>query len=79
MLISGYVTPPGVEANPPEEHGTADVTGDRYTDLVTTKPDGTMWLYSNNFNRDGGQPYTTCGRSVRLERVRPDRRGGCHR
>ncbi|MEU7249004.1 hypothetical protein AB0A87_12825, partial [Streptomyces sp. NPDC045251] len=35
----------------------ADATGDGYTDLVALKPDGTMWLYSNNFNRDNGDPY----------------------
>ena len=36
----------------------ADVTGDRFTDMVATKPDGTMWLYSNNFVRDDGRPYS---------------------
>ncbi|MDQ7905788.1 tachylectin-related carbohydrate-binding protein [Phytohabitans sp. ZYX-F-186] len=35
----------------------ADATGDGFTDLVALKPDGTMWLFSNNFVRDGGQPY----------------------
>ncbi|WP_345626761.1 FG-GAP-like repeat-containing protein, partial [Streptomyces thinghirensis] len=35
----------------------ADATGDGYTDLVALKPDGTMWLYSNNFVRDDGDPY----------------------
>ncbi|MDQ7905787.1 FG-GAP-like repeat-containing protein [Phytohabitans sp. ZYX-F-186] len=58
VLISGYVTPPGVEATPPDDHGLADVTGDGFTDLVAFKPDGTMWLYSNNFVRDGGWPYS---------------------
>ncbi|GLY97932.1 VCBS repeat-containing protein [Actinoplanes sp. NBRC 103695] len=36
----------------------ADVTGDRFTDLVATKADGTMWLYSNNIVRDDGIPYS---------------------
>ncbi|GLY97931.1 hypothetical protein [Actinoplanes sp. NBRC 103695] len=36
----------------------ADVTGDRFTDMVATKPDGTMWLYSNNIVRDDGRPYS---------------------
>ncbi|GAA5204824.1 hypothetical protein GCM10023323_09440 [Streptomyces thinghirensis] len=35
----------------------ADATGDGYTDLVALKPDGTLWLYSNNFVRDDGDPY----------------------
>ncbi|QNP74757.1 hypothetical protein IAG44_38455 [Streptomyces roseirectus] len=35
----------------------ADATGDGFTDLVALKPDGTMWLYSNNFVRDDGIPY----------------------
>ncbi|WP_162561479.1 CHAP domain-containing protein, partial [Salinispora mooreana] len=34
----------------------ADVTGDGYTDLVARKPDGTLWLYSNNIERDNGVP-----------------------
>ncbi|MGW8065238.1 FG-GAP repeat domain-containing protein [Streptomyces ziwulingensis] len=37
----------------------ADATGDGYTDLVAFKPDGTMWLYSNNFTRDNGTPYNS--------------------
>ncbi|MFE0800417.1 FG-GAP repeat domain-containing protein, partial [Streptomyces sp. NPDC058834] len=41
----------------------ADATGDGYTDLVATKSDGTMWLYSNNFVRDGGKPYSS-GRQI---------------
>ncbi|WP_223874435.1 FG-GAP repeat domain-containing protein [Salinispora mooreana] len=36
----------------------ADVTGDGYTDLVARKPDGTLWLYSNNIVRDNGVPYS---------------------
>jgi hypothetical protein len=36
----------------------ADVTGDGFSDLVGVKADGTMWLFSNNFVRDGGTPYT---------------------
>ncbi|MEU1685443.1 CHAP domain-containing protein, partial [Micromonospora sp. NPDC005707] len=35
----------------------ADVTGDGFADLLGVKADGTMWLFSNNFNRDGGVPY----------------------
>jgi hypothetical protein len=34
------------------------VTGDGYTDLLATKPDGTMWLYPNNIERDNGVPYS---------------------
>ncbi|MFV0131689.1 tachylectin-related carbohydrate-binding protein [Streptomyces sp. HMX87] len=37
----------------------ADATGDGFTDLVALKPDGTMWLYSNNFIRDDGKPYSS--------------------
>ncbi|GAB3842342.1 hypothetical protein GCM10029963_15230 [Micromonospora andamanensis] len=37
----------------------ADVTGDGFADLVARKPDGTLWLYSNNFVRDDGDPYST--------------------
>ncbi|GGN82387.1 hypothetical protein GCM10010112_59760 [Actinoplanes lobatus] len=36
----------------------ADVTGDGYTDLVGIKPDGTMFLYANNIERDNGVPYS---------------------
>jgi hypothetical protein len=36
----------------------ADATGDGYTDLVARKPDGTLWLYSNNIERDNGVPYS---------------------
>ncbi|MFG1894680.1 CHAP domain-containing protein, partial [Micromonospora zamorensis] len=36
----------------------ADVSGDGFGDLVATKTDGSMWLFSNNYNRDGGIPYT---------------------
>ncbi|MEV5633041.1 hypothetical protein AB0L23_22345, partial [Micromonospora tulbaghiae] len=35
----------------------ADANGDGFTDLLGVKSDGTMWLFSNNFNRDGGRPY----------------------
>ncbi|RBJ04287.1 hypothetical protein DRA43_14180 [Micromonospora provocatoris] len=35
----------------------ADATGDGFADVLGVKSDGTMWLFSNNFNRDGGQPY----------------------
>nr|WP_311131920.1 VCBS repeat domain-containing M23 family metallopeptidase [Nonomuraea gerenzanensis]SBO96430.1 Membrane proteins related to metalloendopeptidases [Nonomuraea gerenzanensis] len=34
------------------------VTGDSYADVLATDGDGKMWLYSNNFVRDNGQPYT---------------------
>jgi hypothetical protein len=37
----------------------ADVTGDGYSDLVARKPDGTLWLYSNNIERDNGVPYSS--------------------
>jgi hypothetical protein len=37
----------------------ADVTGDGYTDLVARKTDGTLWLYSNNIERDNGVPYSS--------------------
>lgn len=36
----------------------ADVTGDGYRDVVAMKPDGTLWLYANNFVRDNGDAYT---------------------
>ncbi|MEV4545981.1 FG-GAP-like repeat-containing protein [Micromonospora echinaurantiaca] len=36
----------------------ADATGDGFTDLVARKTDGTLWLYPNNFVRDGGVPYS---------------------
>jgi hypothetical protein len=37
----------------------ADVTGDGYTDLVTRKTDGTLWMYPNNIERDNGVPYSS--------------------
>ncbi|MCF2435481.1 hypothetical protein LV779_16205 [Streptomyces thinghirensis] len=53
----------------------ADATGDGYTDLVALKPDGTMWLYSNNFVRDDGDPYGSVRRDrPRLEHLRPHHR-----
>ncbi|MGP3954408.1 FG-GAP-like repeat-containing protein [Nonomuraea sp. 3N208] len=36
----------------------ADVTGDGFTDLLAVDAAGKMLLYSNNFVRDDGQPYT---------------------
>ncbi|MDP4512162.1 FG-GAP repeat domain-containing protein, partial [Nonomuraea turcica] len=36
----------------------ADVTGDGFTDLLAVDAGGKMLLYSNNFVRDDGQPYT---------------------
>jgi hypothetical protein len=36
----------------------ADVTGDGFTDLLAVDAGGTMRLYSNNFVRDDGQPFT---------------------
>ncbi|BCB82850.1 hypothetical protein Psuf_001630 [Phytohabitans suffuscus] len=47
-----------IEDSSSEDRGLADVTGDGFTDLVATKSDGTMWLYSNNFLRDDGWPYS---------------------
>ncbi|MFI7266433.1 hypothetical protein ACIBP4_29515, partial [Micromonospora maritima] len=35
----------------------ADVTGDGFHDLVATKTDGSMWLFSNNYTRDSAMPY----------------------
>ncbi|GHJ52182.1 hypothetical protein Nm8I071_14890 [Nonomuraea sp. TT08I-71] len=36
-----------------------DVSGDRYADLIATKPDGTLWYYSNNITTNAnGEPYT---------------------
>ena len=37
----------------------ADVTGDGFTDLVARKPDGTLWLYANNFARNNASPFST--------------------
>ncbi|MEV4537745.1 FG-GAP-like repeat-containing protein [Asanoa sp. NPDC049518] len=37
----------------------ADVTGDGFTDLVGRKADGSLWLYPNNYVRDGGVPYSS--------------------
>ncbi|MBQ1028358.1 hypothetical protein KBX00_28830, partial [Micromonospora sp. C95] len=42
----------------------ADVTGDGFTDLVARKPDGTLLLYSNNFVRDDGIPYSQPPRQI---------------
>ncbi|HEY0535676.1 MAG TPA: glycoside hydrolase domain-containing protein [Actinoplanes sp.] len=36
----------------------ADVTGDGFTDLVAMRPDGTLWLYANNYMRDNGDAYS---------------------
>ncbi|WDZ85553.1 FG-GAP-like repeat-containing protein [Micromonospora cathayae] len=58
--IDGYISPAGVGSGTvvdqrPVGHS---VTGDSFSDLVGTKPDGTMWLYANNFVRDDGVPYS---------------------
>ncbi|WP_229075517.1 FG-GAP-like repeat-containing protein [Actinoplanes sp. DH11] len=39
----------------------ADVTGDQHADLLATKPDGTLWLYTHT--RDNTAPYST-GRQI---------------
>ncbi|MET8083266.1 FG-GAP-like repeat-containing protein [Micromonospora sp. NPDC005197] len=44
---------------PVKDPGVADVTGDGYHDLVARKTDGTLWLYSNNIERDNGVPYSS--------------------
>jgi hypothetical protein len=42
----------------------ADVTGDGFTDLLAVDTAGDLWLYSNNFVRDGGVPYNGGRREV---------------
>jgi hypothetical protein len=42
----------------------ADVTGDGFTDLLTVDTAGDLWLYSNNYLRDGGVPYNGGRRQV---------------
>ncbi|MEV0949523.1 CHAP domain-containing protein [Promicromonospora sp. NPDC050249] len=54
--IVGYTSPAGVD-DEEEPRGRHSVTGDSYADLVARKPDGTLWLYANNFVRDDGAPY----------------------
>jgi hypothetical protein len=48
----------GGDDSEPSRYFSPDVTGDGFADLVATKPDGTMWLYSNSFVRDDGVPYS---------------------
>ncbi|MFC0007277.1 LamG-like jellyroll fold domain-containing protein [Micromonospora siamensis] len=36
---------------------TADVSGDTYPDIVATKPDGTLWLYTNAGATNQTKPY----------------------
>ncbi|MFF4625294.1 FG-GAP repeat domain-containing protein [Nonomuraea jabiensis] len=57
--IDGYVSPAGVGSEPPVDEPTGNsVTGDSYADLLAVDSSGKMMLYSNNFVRDDGQPYT---------------------
>lgn len=42
----------------------ADVSGDGFADLLATKPDGTLWLYPNNFNSDRAHPFSKDVRQV---------------
>ncbi|WP_163509111.1 CHAP domain-containing protein [Fodinicola acaciae] len=49
VLISGYVTPPGVvDSPPPTKHVDGDVSGDGSADLLATKTDGSLIYCPNN-------------------------------
>ncbi|MEV6963782.1 DUF1906 domain-containing protein, partial [Hamadaea sp. NPDC051192] len=51
--------------NPAEQRRGHSITGDPYADLVGRKADGTLWLHSNNFVRDDGEPfYGSDGRKI---------------
>ncbi len=54
---TSWWTAPEVPVEPPPPPANS-VTGDRFTDLLATQNDGTMTLFSNNFTRDGGRPYS---------------------
>ncbi|MER7432482.1 CHAP domain-containing protein, partial [Nonomuraea rubra] len=54
--IVGYSSPVGVDDSEPMIGNS--VTGDSYADLLAVDSGGKMMLYSNNFARDNGQPYT---------------------
>ncbi|MET9299324.1 CHAP domain-containing protein, partial [Micromonospora aurantiaca] len=57
--IDGYISPAGIGAGAVivEKAVGHSVTGDSFHDLVARKPDGTLWLFANNFVRDDGTPY----------------------
>ncbi|MFI5836119.1 FG-GAP-like repeat-containing protein, partial [Micromonospora sp. NPDC051300] len=58
--IVGFTTAVGVTGGTTPaaaERWIADVSGDGFADLVATKSDGSMWMFPNNFNRDGGNPF----------------------
>ncbi|GAA3344935.1 hypothetical protein GCM10020358_50100 [Amorphoplanes nipponensis] len=73
LYANNYVRDDGVPFNAGQQIGAgwnafdrlvaADVTGDGYTDLVATKPDGSLWLYGNNIVRDNGTPFNA-GRQI---------------
>ncbi|MEV0310285.1 FG-GAP-like repeat-containing protein [Nonomuraea fuscirosea] len=54
--IVGYSAPVGGTSEEPRDGNS--VTGDPYADLLTVDSAGKLMLYSNNFVRDNGQPYT---------------------
>jgi hypothetical protein len=58
--IDGYISPAGVGSGTPIEEPKIghSVTGDSFTDLVARKPDGSLWLYANNYIRDNGDAYS---------------------
>ncbi|WP_249999015.1 CHAP domain-containing protein [Actinoplanes sp. M2I2] len=58
--IDGYVTAAGVSGGGvvDEPNLGYSVTGDSFADLIATKADGTMLMYSNNIIRDEGVPYS---------------------
>ncbi|MFD4640845.1 FG-GAP-like repeat-containing protein [Lentzea sp. NPDC058436] len=58
--IDGYISPVGVGdggGGGEQPNGNHSITGDSFTDLVGRKPDGTIWMYTNNIIRDDGRPY----------------------
>ncbi|MEU7861441.1 CHAP domain-containing protein, partial [Nonomuraea sp. NPDC049141] len=54
--IEGYTVPVGAASDEPMIGNS--VTGDSYADLLAVDASGKMMLYSNNFVRDDGQPFT---------------------
>ena len=77
--IEGYTGPVGAASDEPMIGNS--VTGDSYADVLAVDAGGKMMLYSNNFVRDDGQPFTgsTPREVAHGEQLDPHHPGGRHR
>jgi len=55
VLISGYVSPPGVTNPPPRAYNGKSINGDGYADLAAVDRNSVMWLYPGKANARYGK------------------------